>query len=132
MGQSRDAPGEGRLHRRHTARRRVGSACGRFTPNSSPPSPPGILGFRRISRASRPTPRSLRGTRKVNLRRPMSGFVPDRKGFFDLIRSGRLTFVYREVLADGLTPVSTYARLGRGPYSFLLESVVGGEKWVSY
>jgi anthranilate synthase component 1 len=62
----------------------------------------------------------------------MSGFVPDRKGFFDLIRSGRLTFVYREVLADGLTPVSTYARLGRGPYSFLLESVVGGEKWASY
>jgi anthranilate synthase component 1 len=62
----------------------------------------------------------------------MSGFVPDRKGFFDLLRTGRLTFVYREVLADGLTPVSTYARLGRGPYSFLLESVVGGEKWASY
>jgi anthranilate synthase component I len=62
----------------------------------------------------------------------MSGFVPDRKGFFDLLSRGRLTFVYRESLADGLTPVSTYARLGRGPYSFLLESVVGGEKWASY
>jgi anthranilate synthase component I len=64
----------------------------------------------------------------------MSGFTPDRKGFFDLLRQGgaRLTFVYREGLADGLTPVSTYARLGRGPYSFLLESVVGGEKWASY
>ena len=31
-----------------------------------------------------------------------------------------------------LTPVSTFARLGRGPYSFLLESVVGGEKWAAY
>jgi anthranilate synthase component 1 len=62
----------------------------------------------------------------------MSGYLPDRKGFFDLLAKGRLTFVYRESLADGLTPVSTYARLGRGPYSFLLESVVGGEKWASY
>jgi anthranilate synthase component 1 len=25
-----------------------------------------------------------------------------------------------------------YAKLGRGPYSFLLESVVGGEKWAAY
>jgi anthranilate synthase component 1 len=61
-----------------------------------------------------------------------AGFVPDRSGFHDLTRRGRLCFVYREVLADALTPVSTFARLGRGPYSFLLESVVGGEKWASY
>jgi len=40
--------------------------------------------------------------------------------------------VYRELLADSDTPVSLYARLGRGPYSFLLESVVGGEKWAAY
>jgi anthranilate synthase component 1 len=62
----------------------------------------------------------------------MAGFHPDRSGFHDLARRGRLAFVYREVLADGLTPVSTFARLGRGPYSFLLESVVGGEKWAAY
>src|SRR5215831_3946206 len=59
-------------------------------------------------------------------------FVPDRKGFLDLARRGRLAFVYREVLADADTPVSAYAKLGRGPYSFLLESVVGGEKWAAY
>src|SRR4051812_48224254 len=59
-------------------------------------------------------------------------FVPDRAGFLDLARKGRLAFVYREVLADTDTPVSAYAKLGRGPYSFLLESVVGGEKWASY
>jgi anthranilate synthase component 1 len=49
-----------------------------------------------------------------------------------LARKGRLAFVYREVLADADTPVSAYAKLGRGPYSFLLESVVGGDKWAAY
>ena len=62
----------------------------------------------------------------------MAGFVPDRAAFLDLARRGRLAFVYREVLADSHTPVSAFARLGRGPYSFLLESVVGGEKWAAY
>jgi anthranilate synthase component 1 len=59
-------------------------------------------------------------------------FVPDRAGFLDLARRGRLAFVYREVVADADTPVSAYAKLGRGPYSFLLESVVGGDKWAAY
>jgi anthranilate synthase component I len=59
-------------------------------------------------------------------------FVPDRAGFLELARGGRLAFVYREVLADTDTPVSAYAKLGRGPYSFLLESVVGGDKWAAY
>src|SRR3954452_18988377 len=59
-------------------------------------------------------------------------FVPERSAFIELARRGRLAFVYREVLADADTPVSAYAKLGRGPYSFLLESVVGGEKWAAY
>jgi anthranilate synthase component 1 len=59
-------------------------------------------------------------------------FVPDRPGFRELARRGRLAFVYKEVVADADTPVSAYAKLGRGPYSFLLESVVGGEKWAAY
>ena len=62
----------------------------------------------------------------------MSGFVPDESGFRELARRGRLAFVYREVVADSDTPVSAYAKLGRTPYSFLLESVVGGEKWAAY
>ncbi|HEY4185320.1 MAG TPA: anthranilate synthase component I [Polyangia bacterium] len=61
-----------------------------------------------------------------------SGYFPDRAGFLELARHGRLAFVYREIVADGDTPVSAYAKLGRGPYSFLLESVVGGEKWAAY
>ncbi|HEY5281325.1 MAG TPA: chorismate-binding protein, partial [Polyangia bacterium] len=62
----------------------------------------------------------------------MANFIPDRAQFLDLARQGRLCFVYREWLADGDTPVSVFAKLGRGPYSFLLESVVGGEKWAAY
>jgi anthranilate synthase component I len=62
----------------------------------------------------------------------MATFIPDRAKFQDLARQGRLCFVYREWLADADTPVSLFAKLGRGPYSFLLESVVGGEKWAQY
>ena len=35
----------------------------------------------------------------------------------------------RDLLADLETPLSTYLKLGAGPYSYLLESVQGGEKW---
>ena len=38
----------------------------------------------------------------------------------------------REVLADLDTPVSTYLKLADAPYSYLLESVQGGEKWGRY
>lgn len=38
----------------------------------------------------------------------------------------------REVLADLDTPLSAYLKLARGPYSFLLESVEGGEQWGRY
>ena len=40
--------------------------------------------------------------------------------------------VHREILADGLTPVVAKATVGQGPGSFLLESVVGGEKWARF
>jgi anthranilate synthase component 1 len=40
--------------------------------------------------------------------------------------------ITREVLADLDTPLSTYLKLARGPYSYLLESVHGGEKWGRY
>ena len=38
----------------------------------------------------------------------------------------------REILADLDTPLSTYLKLADGPYSYLLESVHGGEKWGRY
>ncbi len=37
-----------------------------------------------------------------------------------------------EVLADLDTPLSTYLKLAEGPYSYLFESVQGGEKWGRY
>lgn len=40
--------------------------------------------------------------------------------------------VYREVLADMDTPLSTYLKLASGPHSYLFESVQGGEKWGRY
>ncbi len=40
--------------------------------------------------------------------------------------------VTREVLADLDTPLSTYLKLASGPYSYLFESVQGGEKWGRY
>jgi anthranilate synthase component 1 len=40
--------------------------------------------------------------------------------------------VTREILADLDTPLSTYLKLADGPYSYLLESVHGGEKWGRY
>ena len=38
----------------------------------------------------------------------------------------------RELLADLDTPLSTYLKLGAGRYSYLFESVQGGEKWGRY
>lgn len=40
--------------------------------------------------------------------------------------------VMREILADIDTPVSTYLKLANAPYSYLLESVQGGEQWGRY
>jgi anthranilate synthase component 1 len=40
--------------------------------------------------------------------------------------------LHRRVLADLDTPLSTYLKLADRPYSYLLESVQGGEKWGRY
>jgi anthranilate synthase component 1 len=40
--------------------------------------------------------------------------------------------VWTEVPADLETPVSAYLKIAEPPYSFLLESVRGGEKWARY
>ena len=60
--------------------------------------------------------------------------VPDRDGFVARAAEGNLIPVYREILADRLTPVSAFERLvasepgGAGVPAFLLESVEGGER----
>ena len=40
--------------------------------------------------------------------------------------------VTRQVVLDGDSPVSAFAKLHRGRYGFLLESLEGGERWARY
>ena len=49
-----------------------------------------------------------------------------------LASQGNLVPVYREINADLETPVSAYLKVARTPYSFLLESVKGGERMARY
>jgi anthranilate synthase component 1 len=58
---------------------------------------------------------------------------PDYREFQSLAKQGNLIPVYDVFSADLLTPVSAYLRLAQGArYSFLLESVEGGEKIARY
>lgn len=59
----------------------------------------------------------------------MRRYFPDIAGFRSAAAGGaRIIPVYRQMLADRLTPVSAFQVLGRDEHAFLLESVVGGEK----
>lgn len=60
--------------------------------------------------------------------------VPDTDfpAFADLAEKGGLVPVVRQFAADTLTPVAAYAAIARPPFSFLLESLVGGERWARY
>jgi len=49
-----------------------------------------------------------------------------------LAEQGNLIPVYQEIVADMETPVSAYLKVARGRYSFLLESVEGGEQLARY
>ena len=58
---------------------------------------------------------------------------PDFREFQRLAKQGNLVPVYDVFSADLLTPVSAYLRIAQGArYSFLLESVEGGEKIARY
>ncbi len=45
---------------------------------------------------------------------------------------GNLVPIYRDIMADLETPVSAFLKVRQGPYSFLLESVEGGERLARY
>ena len=68
----------------------------------------------------------------------MKHYYPAFDEFRELVAQGNTIPVYRQLLADTLTPVTAYRRLanpvGFAPasYSFLLESVVGGERIARY
>src|SRR5271170_5198436 len=59
--------------------------------------------------------------------------TPSEREFDALAAKGfNLVPVCREISADMETPVSAFLKVARGDYSFLLESVRGGEKWGRY
>ncbi|MCM2357168.1 MAG: anthranilate synthase component I [Geobacteraceae bacterium] len=57
---------------------------------------------------------------------------PDFATFASLAAQGNLIPVCREIMADMDTPVSAFRKIDDGRYSFLLESIEGGEKWARY
>jgi len=59
-------------------------------------------------------------------------FFPSIDDFRTLARTGNLIPVYREIMADLDTPVTAFKKLDDGRFSFLLESIEGGEKWARY
>src|SRR3972149_2331383 len=59
-------------------------------------------------------------------------FYPPEREFIDKAKRGNLIPVYTELLADMETPVSAFLKIDRGKYSYLLESVEGGEKIARY
>ncbi|MBI5969411.1 MAG: anthranilate synthase component I, partial [Deltaproteobacteria bacterium] len=58
--------------------------------------------------------------------------TPSFAEFKRLASQGNLIPVYEEVHFDWETPISAFRKIGDGKFSFLLESVEGGEKWGRY
>ncbi len=59
-------------------------------------------------------------------------YYPSFEEFKEMRKEGNLIPIYTEILADMETPVSAFKKIGKNKYSFLLESVEGGEKWGRY
>ncbi len=62
----------------------------------------------------------------------MPVYTPDLSTFKSLANVHNLIPVYREISADLETPVSAFLKTATGPYSFLFESVEGGENLARY
>src|SRR6266498_6167966 len=52
--------------------------------------------------------------------------------FLARAKGGGIVPVIREVVTDADTPVAAFAKIARPPFAFLLESLVGGERWARY
>lgn len=59
-------------------------------------------------------------------------YYPAKKDFIKLSKKGNLIPVYRDILTDFETPLSAFTKIDRNKYSFLLESVEGGERLARY
>src|SRR2546421_3582436 len=89
---------------------------------------------RRARRASGPNLAAGRGPGDGPCRvYPTARRMSDPRADF-LARSerGGIVPVLREVVLDGDTPLAAFVKVARPPFGFLLESVVGGERWARY
>ena len=59
-------------------------------------------------------------------------YYPNLEQVKSLAHKGNLIPISREINADLDTPVSAYLKVARPPYSFLLESVEGGERMARF
>ena len=59
-------------------------------------------------------------------------YQPKLEEFKNISSQGNLVPVFREINADLETPVSAYLKVARSPYSFLFESVEGGDRIARY
>ena len=59
-------------------------------------------------------------------------YQPTLEEFKNISSKGNLVPVFREINADLETPVSAYLKVARSPYSFLFESVEGGDRIARY
>ena len=55
-----------------------------------------------------------------------------RDAFLERAKQGGIIPVLRQVVTDADTPVAAFAKIARPPFAFLLESLVGGERWARY
>jgi anthranilate synthase component 1 len=59
-------------------------------------------------------------------------YFPSYAEFAELARHANLVPVYRQLIGDTLTPVSAFCKIQEGDWSFLFESVIGGERMGRY
>src|SRR5919109_4110625 len=60
--------------------------------------------------------------------------IDPRDAFLERAKAGGggIVPVIREIVTDADTPVAAFAKIARPPFAFLLESLVGGERWARY
>src|SRR6516162_10974842 len=59
-------------------------------------------------------------------------YTPTFGAFADLAKTHTVVPVYRQLIGDTLTPVTAFCKIQDGDWSFLFESVVGGERLGRY
>src|SRR5947199_3223365 len=59
-------------------------------------------------------------------------YYPAYDEFVELARGKNLVPIFRQLAGDTLTPVSAFCKIQEGDWSFLFESVVGGERLGRY